>query len=149
MSNLLPIDQINAVDVFTSGGLDSLLGRIRAEVSNVIADVSTDAGRKFVASQAYKVARSKTAIDDAGKELVAGWKKQSAVVDAERKRARDTLDALRDEVRKPLTEWEESEKAKEAALLAEVQAKRLAEEAARIAELERREAELREREEAM
>ena len=58
---------------------------------------------------AYKVARSKTTLDDIGKELVAGWKDQAKEVDANRKLARETLDALKIKVRKPLTDWEEKE----------------------------------------
>ena len=64
---------------------------------------------------AYKVARSKTALDEQGKELVGAIKKQSGEIDAERKRVRDELDALKDEVRKPLTDWENAEKERVAA----------------------------------
>ncbi len=112
---IIPIEHINAIEVFTGGGLDALLDKVRAATASLVPDVSTDSGRKEIASTAYKVARSKTAIDDAGKDLVAGWKKQAAVVDVERKRARDTLDSLRDEVRRPLTEWEEERAAEERA----------------------------------
>lgn len=144
---LLPLEHINAVEVFTGRKLDDLLAQIRAEVTTLVPDVTTAAGRKEIASTAYKVARSKTAIDDAGKELVAGWKSQAAVVDASRKKARDTLDALRDEVRAPLVEWEAAEAAKEQALIAEATARREAEEAEKAADLARREAVVREAEE--
>lgn len=43
---------------------------------------------------------------------MAEWKEKSKVVDAERKRIRDTLDALKEEIRAPLTEWENREKAR-------------------------------------
>lgn len=147
---LLPVESINAVEVFHDRArLDELLQRIRAETATLVPDISTEAGRKLIASTAYKVARSKTAIDDAGKALVEGWKRQAKVVDAERKHARDTLDALKDEIRKPLDEWEAEEARKEAALIDEARLRREAEEAARLAEIERRERELREREEAI
>jgi hypothetical protein len=42
---------------------------------------------------AYKVARSKTALDDGGKKLVADLKQIPKKIDAERKRVRDPLDA--------------------------------------------------------
>ena len=108
--SLIPIETINAVEVFTGTALNELLEKIRAEVATIVPDVSTVAGRKDVASTAYKVARSKTAIDDAGKELVAEWKAKSAEVDASRKKARDYLDKLRDEVRAPLDNWEAEQK---------------------------------------
>jgi hypothetical protein len=56
---------------------------------------------------AAKVSRTKTPVDDAGKNLVAGVKERVKAIDAERKRFRDAMDALRDQARKPLTEWEE------------------------------------------
>jgi hypothetical protein len=145
---LLPIESINAVEVFKDRGkLDELLTRIRAATATLVPDVTTEAGRKLIASTAYKVARSKTAIDDAGKDLVEGWKKQAKVVDAERKHARDTLDALKDEIRAPLDEWEAEEERKEQALIEEARIRREEEEATRLADIERREAEVREREE--
>jgi hypothetical protein len=44
--------------------------------------------------------------------LVADIKKKSGAIDAERRIIRDRLDALRDEVRNPLTEWENRETAR-------------------------------------
>lgn len=147
-THLLPVETINAVEVFKNRAkLDDLLGMIRAEAATVVPDVSTEEGRKLIASIAYKVARSKTAIDEAGKAMVEGWKAQSKVVDAERKHARDTLDALKDEIRKPLDDWQAEETRKEQALIEEARLRREADEAARLADIERREAALREAEE--
>ena len=55
------------------------------------------------------MAQTKTFIDKHGKELVAELKAVPAKIDAGRKVLRDTLDAIKDEVRKPLTEWENAE----------------------------------------
>lgn len=146
---LIPLESVNAVEVFTGGGLDDLLARIRTEAVTLVPNVKTVAGRKEIASVAYKVSRSKTAIDDAGKALVADLKKQTGDIDSARKKARDTLDALRDEVRKPLTDWEE-EQARIERERAEAEERARAEaEAARLAEIARREEEIRAREEAV
>ncbi|MDV9040938.1 hypothetical protein [Stenotrophomonas sp. RAC2] len=146
---LIPLESVNAVEVFTGGGLDDLLARIRAEAVTLVPNVKTVAGRKEIASIAYKVSRSKTAIDDAGKALVADLKKQTGDIDSARKKARDTLDALRDEVRKPLTDWEE-EQARIERERAEAEERARAEaEAARLAEIARKEEEIRAREEAV
>lgn len=146
---LIPLESVNAVEVFTGGGLDDLLSRIRTEAVTLVPNVKTVAGRKEIASIAYKVSRSKTAIDDAGKALVTDLKKQTGEIDSARKKARDTLDALRDEVRQPLTDWEaEQERIERERVEAEERAKAEAE-ALRIADLERREAELRAKEEAI
>jgi len=94
-----------AIDVFSqSNGLDPYLQHIRAEIDAFPgADVATAKGRKEYAAIAYRVARSKTAIDAMGKELVSELKDLPKKIDAERKRVRNILDAWRDEVRQPLT----------------------------------------------
>lgn len=109
---LLPKKE-NAIEVFsTDKGLDPFLAHIRAEIDGFLPDVSTKKGRDAIASIAYKVAKSKTALDNMGKDLVAELKDVPKKIDAERKRMRDLLDAWKDEVRKPLTEWEQAEEAR-------------------------------------
>lgn len=94
------------------GGLDPIIARIEAEVRAHVADVTTKKGRDAIASLAYRVARSKTTLDDAGKALVEDVKRQVAKVDAERRKVRERLDALRDEARAPLDAWEAAEKSR-------------------------------------
>ncbi len=106
----------NALQVYSAeNGLDPYLQKIRAEIDSFVPDVSTRKGREAIASIAYKVARSKTALDGVGKDLVAELKEVPKKIDAERKRMRDLLDSWQAEVRKPLTEWEEAEAARVAA----------------------------------
>ena len=103
----------NALQVYSApNGLDPYLARIRAEIDGFIPNVTTKKGRAEIASIAAKVAKSKTALDGIGKELVARLKDVPKKIDGERKRMRDTLDAWKDEVRKPLTDWEEAEQAR-------------------------------------
>lgn len=92
-----------------TSGLDPWLQRIREQVTGIVADVSTRKGREEIASRAFKVRKSKTALDALGKKLVDEMKDVPKKIDSERKRMRDALDALADEVRRPLTEWEEAE----------------------------------------
>lgn len=121
-NQLTVIENLNPLQVFSNDGLDLIIAKIEAEVKSVVLDISTEEGRKQIASLAYKVARSKTALDTMGKGLTEEWKAKAGAVDAERKRMRDRLDAIRDEVRAPLTAWEDQEKARvaghEAALAA-------------------------------
>lgn len=99
-----------ALQVFqAANGLDPYLQQIRAEIDGFTPDVSTKKGRDAIASIAHKVARSKTALDNVGKELVADLKEIPKKIDAERKRMRDLLDAWKDEVRAPLNAWEKAE----------------------------------------
>lgn len=110
-NELIVIPKETALEVFTTAkGIDPIIEKIKAEALSMVPDTSTKKGRDAIASNAAKVSRSKTYLDGIGKELVDKLKEQPKLIDAERKRVRDTLDALRDEVRKPLTEWEEREK---------------------------------------
>lgn len=110
MSELVTIEKKLIPDVFIENGLQPYLDKITNEVSGLVPDLSTDKGRKEVASLAHKVAKSKTYLDGLGKDYVAELKQLPKTVDAERKRMRDYLDVLRDEIRRPLTEWEDKEK---------------------------------------
>lgn len=115
MQQLQKIETITALDVYKCGNAESLIGDIEKEVRSFAPDVSSAKSRKEIASLAHKVSRSKTLLDGLGKDLVTEWKTNAKAVDNERKLIRDRLDALRDEVRKPLTDWEEAEKARIAA----------------------------------
>lgn len=110
---LPPAESVRAVFT-TPQGLDPYLQQIKARLDEFVPDTSTKKGREAIASIAYQVAKGKTAVDNLGKDLVAEMKKEPALVDAERKRWRDQMDAWKDEVRKPLTDWEEAEAAREA-----------------------------------
>lgn len=108
---LATIETISAVDLFKPGALDPILDRLEAEVREQASrlDISTEAGRKAIASLSYKVGRSKTFIDSQRKALVANEKKRLAVIDKEGRRAWDKIESLQEEVRKPLTDWEQAE----------------------------------------
>lgn len=96
----------------TEKGLEPWLQKIRTEIDGFTPDISSRKGREAIASMAYKVARSKTALDDVGKKLVADLKEVPKKIDAERKRVRDTLDSWQEEVRRPLNEWQAAEDAR-------------------------------------
>ena len=108
---------VSAVDVYVNKGMDPLLGKIKEHVLSFVPDVTTKKGRGEIASMAYKVAQTKTLLDNLGKDLTADWKAKAKVVDEERKRMREELDALKDKVRTPLTEFENREKERIASLL--------------------------------
>jgi len=113
MNELIVIPKETALEVFTqTNGLDSYIRQIEDEVNSFVPDTSTAKSRAEIASKAAKVARIKTQIDGIGKELVDRLKEQPKLVDAERKRMRDKLDALKDQVRKPLTDWENAEESR-------------------------------------
>lgn len=123
-TELVVIEKHEVQAVFTDMSLiDPILQKIADDARSIVADVSTAKGRKEIASVAYRVAQSKTYLDGLGKDLVADMKELPKKVDASRKHMRDFLDALKDEVRLPLDQWEaeqariEAQRAAEAAAI--------------------------------
>ncbi len=110
---LVAIPPKDAMAVFTADdpaiAFAPFLAHIRRELDAFVPDLSTAKSRKEIASIAYKVAQSKTYLDNIGKELTAEAKRIPNKIDASRRHIRDTLDQWRDEVRKPLTDWETAE----------------------------------------
>ncbi len=107
----------NALTLFTDGpGLAALLTDIRKQASSLVPDLTTAKGRKEIASVAYAVAQTKTYLDGIGKALTDEYKEIPKKIDATRKQIRDELDKLKDEVRAPLTAYEEAEANRVAAL---------------------------------
>lgn len=98
--------KFTAPELFKRSVLSEIVEKVRAEVSSHVPDLGTDKGRKNIASLARRVASTKTLIDDAGKNYVAALKSLPKEIDEHRKWLRDQLDAIRDETRKPLDEWE-------------------------------------------
>lgn len=109
-SELIVIEQKNALSIFTGGDLDPLLAKIETEARKHVPNLKTDKGRKAIASNARKVSSSKVIIENARKELVAKMVRDKRAIDEEGKRSVAFCDSLRDELRKPLTDWEDAEK---------------------------------------
>lgn len=110
-AELAVIEKKDIVSVFTTeNGVDVLFERLANEVRAEVPDLTTKKGRDRIASLAYKVSKSKGIVDEHGKELVSAEKARLALIDADRKKWRDKCDALRDEIRQPLTDWENEEK---------------------------------------
>lgn len=119
-NELVVIEQATALDLFTAPEkVNQMLEHIKSlaeeERKELYSDFSVAKNRKAFASLAYKVAQTKTYIDKEGKAVVDKLKELPKKVDASRKMFRDELDALSTDIRKPLTEWEAQEKAREEA----------------------------------
>lgn len=102
-----------ALAVFTAKeGLEPWLLQVRAEIdkfNQTLPELKTNKGREAYASMAYKIAKSKTALDAVGKKLSAEQKEVPKLIDAERKRVWDKLELWQKEVRKPLDDWQAAE----------------------------------------
>lgn len=90
-----------ATIITTPGAMDALLDRIERDARAIRAglDISTEKGRKAIGSLAKsKVANAKVQIVEAANKLTEGWRRDTAVVVADRKKVEARLDALRDEI---------------------------------------------------
>jgi hypothetical protein len=113
MLALITIPENRALTYFTEeNALNPILAKIKAEIDAFHSDVSTAKGREEIRAMAFKVTRSKTYLEGVGKTLSAEQKKIPGKIDAARRLVADTLDAWRDEVRQPLTDWEDAEAAR-------------------------------------
>jgi colicin import membrane protein len=100
----------SALAVFTEpDGILPYLEIVEKQIVDFVPIVDTAAGRKEIASIAFKITKSKTYLEGVGKQLAAEQKLIPNKIDAARRLVSETLDKLRDQVRKPLTEWEEAE----------------------------------------
>lgn len=67
---LIVAENLNPAELFDGKGLDPILQKIKDQVSGLVPNLETAAGRKEVASTAHKVAKSKVLLDDLGKNLL-------------------------------------------------------------------------------
>lgn len=91
---------------------DKLYDAILKKVKEHVPDVTTKTGRDAIASLAYKVAKTKVALDKQGLALTVEWRDNTKKVNATRTQIEERLVALQTEVRKPLTDWETAEQAR-------------------------------------
>ena len=108
---IVAIEQPEIIEAFkVEGGTRALFERVSENARSVVFDMGVKKDRESLKSFAYSLARIKTTVDNHGKELVSGIKQQAAVIDADRKFWRDNMELLQDEIRKPLTDFEQTEK---------------------------------------
>jgi|GEM_PF-6640767 len=106
VKDLVIVENVNPLEVFTQEAIVPLLNKITKEVNSFALDVNTSNGRKDITSLAYKVSQSKTYLDGLGKELVSEWKAKAENVDSIRRKVRYHMDDLRDSIKAPLDVWE-------------------------------------------
>jgi len=91
-----------------------VVDKVRKEVTTETIDLTTKKGRDDIASRAYKVSKMKNAVN---KQIidpsVEEYKQSVKAVGGGKNYWNGEMDSLRDEIRKPLNEWEEKEAIKE------------------------------------
>lgn len=91
--------------------LQKMGDRIEKLARGLVADVSTKEGISQIKTAARQIASVKKKVDDIGKKVVAELKDLPKVIDNNRREFRERMEALQDEIRRPVTEIEEREKA--------------------------------------
>ncbi|MDO1495799.1 hypothetical protein HND72_14560 [Pseudomonas putida] len=112
---LITIEQIseeNAPAIYVAGGLKQFIDLVKGEVEGEVPDLTTRKGRERIASLAAKVSKSKTAVEKPGRDYLRRLKEMPKVVETELREFVTKMDTLRDETRRPLTEWEAAEDAR-------------------------------------
>lgn len=113
----------------TPNGLQPYLDQSKVVIDTMLAecgDVATAKGRAAYKSLARKVASLKNKIDGIGKGLVAELKEKPKLIDAERKRMRDMLEAWQAEISEPVESYEAEEHRKAVELAEKLEAEKLA-----------------------
>lgn len=97
----------NLLSFFRNGAnIDGLYNVVASKARALVADVNTKEGISQIKSTARQIASIKKRVDDIGKDVVAELKDLPKQIDANRKKWREEMEALQDEIRKPVTEIE-------------------------------------------
>jgi phage-related minor tail protein len=112
---VITIDDIsdeNAPAIYVAGGLGRFVDAVKAQVVGEVPDLTTRKGRERIASLAATVSKSKAAVEKPGRDYLRRLKEMPKVVEAELREFVTEMDALRDQVRQPLTDWQAAEDAR-------------------------------------
>lgn len=106
----LVINENPALAILDSEKFEEFFEKIKAETETLVVDVTTNKGRDEIRSMAFKVAKTRTAIDKARLGLTEEWRTKTKKANDAGAQIKARLEALEEKVRAPLTEWEEAEK---------------------------------------
>lgn len=99
------ITEDKAPAIYGHNKLDGFYEDVKKKV-NEVPDLTTEKGRARIASLSSKVSSSKTAIEKPGRAYLKRIKEMPTKIEKELREFVGKMDALRDEVRKPLTDYE-------------------------------------------
>jgi len=90
--------------------VDAMIAAIEVEMADLPTDIETEASREKIRKFAYKIARTKTALDKNAKALNDSLRPTINAVNAARNDASEKFEKLQAKARKPLTDYENREK---------------------------------------
>lgn len=101
------VNKASLLSFFKEGAnLDAIYNVVQAKARALVADVTTADGVSKIKSTARQIASIKKRVDDIGKDVVAELKDLPKQIDANRKKWREDMEALQEEIRRPVTEIE-------------------------------------------
>ena len=113
MNELMQYKEINATQVFVEMGLEDIIQSIEVQARSMAkeqgTDISTELSRKSIKSIVRLVAKSRTALFDAAKNLTEEWRENTKKVNAQRNIMEERLYALEAEINAPVLEFEAKE----------------------------------------
>lgn len=109
-NELVVIKPANIPALFQKDGCDPIIEGLKKEAAKFKGDVTTAKGRKEIASFARRFSTAKVYLDGLGKALSDELRDKIAPINGERNKIETCCNELRDEIRKPLTDWEDAEK---------------------------------------
>lgn len=108
--SVIVVDQERLQAFFSDGkNLDEVYGHVERMAKGLVADPTTKEGASQIKGAARQLASVRVKVDNLGKQVVAELKKLPGVIDDNRKAFREKMEALQDEIRRPVTEIEERE----------------------------------------
>jgi len=110
--SLIVADSGNLQQFFADGeNLQKVADRIETLARGLVADVSTKEGISQIKTAARQIASVKKKVDDLGKTVVAELKALPKIIDKNRADFRERMECLQEEIRRPVTDIEERQKA--------------------------------------
>lgn len=110
--SLTVADSGNLQQFFADGEkLQKVADRIETLARGLVADVSTKEGISQIKTAARQIASVKKKVDDLGKTVVAELKALPKIIDKNRADFRERMENLQEEIRRPVTDIEERQKA--------------------------------------
>ena len=106
---MIILENSNPKELFVMNGLDAFINKVKKEVSDAPKDISTEKGRKAIISLSVKVRDAKKEVERLGKTAVEDLRAIVNAVTKERLRGEEELQKLQDEIRQPVTDWENAE----------------------------------------
>ncbi len=113
MSNeLITLENLSPPEVFKADKVTEILNYVEQRIKEFVPDETTKEGLEAIDEFAWKITKSKTLLVNMGDDYAKFLKSEPKRVDVERKRIKDTLEGWAKQVRKPITDREDAEKAR-------------------------------------